>query len=137
MKEAPLPLLISKGKDALYEEYAFYKDGIISDEAIGILESGYLGKYSKVFCNHSLDLESPVSDGFLAKDILHYACLETLEIVAPLLQTDPLPVSDFDLLPVHDMLVAMDFDPPKVKMVDGEAADVGGTSKRLKGKDKA
>ncbi|WOG86223.1 hypothetical protein DCAR_0205424 [Daucus carota subsp. sativus] len=78
------PVMVGKGKgkNKEYEEFAFWDNGVLSTRAIEILESGALTHYSPAFYDRYLDLEAHVSNGFLVKDILHHACLGTLELIS-------------------------------------------------------
>ena len=114
---APLPLLLSKGKDKLYEGFAFFENGMFSAKAIRALKAGYLAEYSPAFGVKSVNLEAPVGKGLFAEDILHHACLDTLTIVGQVLQSPPplmvdLPfLDDLELLPVDGLLVEMGLEP--------------------------
>ena len=130
VNSTPIPLLIEKGKDALYGGYMFYKDGKFSDQAISILESGSLVKVSPVFAKKAINLEAHAVNGLLVKDVLNFACLGCLsvamepgeEVNMPPLVSSPNPLSptlpavplndhaleDLQLLPVSDLLVEMD-----------------------------
>ncbi|WOG85544.1 hypothetical protein DCAR_0104735 [Daucus carota subsp. sativus] len=131
--DTPIPLLIEKGKDALYGGFMFYKDGKFSDQAISILEAGSLVKVSPVFAEKAINLEAHAINGLLVKDVLNFACLGCLSVALepgedvpkptlPPLVNSPKPLSptlpavplndhtleDLHLLPVTDLLVEMD-----------------------------
>ncbi|WOH11191.1 hypothetical protein DCAR_0830671 [Daucus carota subsp. sativus] len=109
-----------KGKAKMYDEYAFYDNGKLSMRAIEMLDSGALLHFSDVFGEKVLDLESHVSNGFFAKDILHYAVLDTLGMFEHMLEDKHPSVADIvsakkiDLMPVNSVLSLMKFeeDPP-------------------------
>uniref|UniRef100_A0A164TGS9 RNase H type-1 domain-containing protein n=1 Tax=Daucus carota subsp. sativus TaxID=79200 RepID=A0A164TGS9_DAUCS len=84
--EAPIPLLLAKGKDMLYGGYAFYSNGSFSRKAVEILESGMLAEISPVFAQKNVNLEAHVGKGLLAKDILNYAMLGCLYVAVAILQ---------------------------------------------------
>uniref|UniRef100_A0A165X0T1 Uncharacterized protein n=1 Tax=Daucus carota subsp. sativus TaxID=79200 RepID=A0A165X0T1_DAUCS len=131
--DTPIPLLIEKGKDALYGGFMFYKDGKFSDQAISILEEGSLVKVSPVFAEKAINLEAHAINGLLVKDVLNFACLGCLSValesgeaapkptvppvvdspkpLSPMLPAVPLndhTLEDLHLLPVSDLLVEMD-----------------------------
>ncbi|KAL1808096.1 hypothetical protein ACET3Z_025086 [Daucus carota] len=115
-----------KGKGKMYEDYAFYDNGNLSRKAVTILDSGSLLHFSDVFGNPILDLEAHVGSGLCAKDILHYAVLDSLSIFEPMLE-DKRPFladmmmswKELELMPVNSVLSSMGFDesvpnpPPK------------------------
>lgn len=62
-----------KGKSKVLAHYSFNNDGMLSQEAIKILDEGYLGSISKLFLQKVIDLDSEIFDGIFAKDILEAA----------------------------------------------------------------
>lgn len=120
----------SKGKSKMYEGYAFCDNGTLNQKAIEMLDSGALLHYSPVFGSKILDLEAPVANGLLAKDILHYAVQSILGLFENVLEdkhpfvADITKLENMDLMPVNSMLSLMDFEnspnsevsPPKKKV---------------------
>lgn len=51
----------------------FYKDGLLSDEAVKILDEGRLRPLSKAFRRSVIDMEEEVFDGIRVKNVLHAA----------------------------------------------------------------
>ena len=105
-----------KGKAKMYEGYAFYEDGKLSNPAVEILESGALLHFSDVFANRVLDLEAHVLNGFYAKDILHYAVLDCLSMFENMFVdrhpfvADIVNTNELDLMPVSSVLSLMGYD---------------------------
>ncbi|KAL1811982.1 hypothetical protein ACET3Z_022047 [Daucus carota] len=102
----PLPLKPSmsksdiKGKSKMYEEYAFWNDGVLSNRAVEILNSGELTDYSNLFNERLLDLEAPIRNGFLVKDVLHHACLGSLKLISFMMKDPPTPTPSVPLSPL-------------------------------------
>lgn len=59
----------SKGKEKMYANYAFYANGLLSPEAIKILDEGCLKPIAKAFRRTAIDMEE-VFDGIFVKGIL-------------------------------------------------------------------
>ncbi|KAK1401873.1 hypothetical protein POM88_001478 [Heracleum sosnowskyi] len=70
----------SKGKEKILTNYAFNSDGLLSQEAIRILDSGELLGISKVFGKPVLDLEKEIA-GVQVKDILNAVVLGNVEAI--------------------------------------------------------
>ena len=96
-----IPLLIAKGKDALYGGFKFYENGNFSEQAIDILKTGTLAEISPVFAEKAVNLEAYVINGLLAKDVLNYACLGCLSIALETSEAEPKPRSPSALLVVE------------------------------------
>ncbi|WOG83242.1 hypothetical protein DCAR_0102417 [Daucus carota subsp. sativus] len=105
-----------KGKAKMYEDYAFYDDGHLSKRAMELLDSGALLHYSDAFGEKVIDLETHVANGFFAKDILHYAVLDTLGMLESMLEDKHPLVADIvsskkmELMPVDSVLTLMGLD---------------------------
>ncbi|WOH06468.1 hypothetical protein DCAR_0625896 [Daucus carota subsp. sativus] len=95
-----------KGKTTGYETFAFYDDGALSRRAIDILDSGALMKFAPFFADVELNLEAHVKNGFFVKDILHYACLDTLGLVEFMLVDSY--IQDFNAVPDDSVLMPFD-----------------------------
>lgn len=70
---------LMKGKQKVLDDYAFNADGILSQDAVKLLDSGSLNHISKCFKKQVIDMEEQVFKGVYVKDILHNAVLGTLE----------------------------------------------------------
>lgn len=57
----------------MYQGYNSNKDGVLSQEAIKIIDKGLSGKISKVFKSNVVDLEKEVFVEVFAKDVLDAA----------------------------------------------------------------
>ncbi|KAL1811539.1 hypothetical protein ACET3Z_021604 [Daucus carota] len=95
--------MIDHGKTTGYETFAFYDDGALSRRAIDILDSGALLKFAPFFGDAELNLEAHVKNGFFVKDILHYACLDTLGLVEFMLVDSY--IQDFTAVPDDSVLL--------------------------------
>lgn len=73
----------NKGKEKLMEGYAFNVDGVLSAEAVCILDEGKLAVYSEVFKKKPVDLDEVVGDGVYVKDVMHHAILGSVASVLP------------------------------------------------------
>ncbi|WOH09484.1 hypothetical protein DCAR_0728941 [Daucus carota subsp. sativus] len=128
----PASLPGNKGKGKHYDNYSFYDRGSLSQKAIAILDSGALSRFSPCFCDKALNLELPVGDVSLelfAKDVLHYACLDTLGILEPMFL--PLPAPDKQFMTIDQMLLEMGLhssSPQVVSAVKDAGVVLGGTS---------
>lgn len=71
----------SKGKSKILTQYAFNEDGLLSKDAINIIDSGRLLSVSKCFGKVVIDLEEEIFDGIYAnaKDILDCAVRGSLD----------------------------------------------------------
>lgn len=68
-----------KGKEILLSGYSFHVDGLLTQEAISILDSGELSAISKAFDPGRVNLEMEVFEGVYAKDILKSVVKGNLE----------------------------------------------------------
>lgn len=62
-----------KGKGKVLAHYSFNNDGLLSQEAIKILDEGCLSSVSKIFLKKVIDLDAEIFKGIYAKDVLEAA----------------------------------------------------------------
>ncbi|KAK1357377.1 hypothetical protein POM88_050633 [Heracleum sosnowskyi] len=94
---------MSKGKEKVLSGYAFNNDGLLSTEAMKIIDEGRLLPISKSFGKVILDLEEEIFDGVYAKDILDSAIKGTLEslmekVAAPKQKSNSLKIKDKNIV---------------------------------------
>lgn len=65
--------MISKGMKKVLANYTFNNNGLLSHEAIKILDEGTLTSLSKVFKGPVIDLDAEIFHGVFAKDVLECA----------------------------------------------------------------
>lgn len=63
----------------MLQGYAFNNDGLLTPEAIRILDSGCLTSISALFGKTQIDMEEKVFDGVFAKDLLHSTVTRELD----------------------------------------------------------
>lgn len=75
----PNKTAVVKGKEKMYEGWAFNNYGLSSQKEVALIDSGELIQYSKAFKRVEIDLEDEVFKGCFVKNILNEAVTETLE----------------------------------------------------------
>ncbi|WOG96850.1 hypothetical protein DCAR_0416188 [Daucus carota subsp. sativus] len=73
-----------KGKGKLLEDYSFNKNGLLSKEAISLLNDQKLSALDSIFRGSEVDMESVVFGGVAVKEILHKALTGSLADLLPL-----------------------------------------------------
>ncbi|XP_063941645.1 UDP-glucose flavonoid 3-O-glucosyltransferase 6-like isoform X1 [Daucus carota subsp. sativus] len=72
-----------KRKAKVLQEYCFNNNGLLSQEAIRMLDDGKLRCYSEIFNSSEIGLDSVVSACVYAKDVLHNAILGSVANLLP------------------------------------------------------
>lgn len=111
-----------KGKGKVLNTYSFNRDGLLSQEAIETLDSGFLVKWFPCFDNDPIDLDEQICEGVYAKDVLESVVTNSLDslliYINSVTSNNSSGGSDFfsmsldmdigeDLMEVEDILVEM------------------------------
>lgn len=68
-----------KDKGKVLSTYSFNCDGLLSQKAIEVLDSGYLGKWFLCFNNDPINLYEPICEGIYTKDVLESTVTGSLD----------------------------------------------------------
>lgn len=77
----------SKGKEKVLSEYSFNDKGLLTKEAIKILDEGILISFSEAFKGPVIDLEAEIYHGIFAKDLLEGAVTGNLKQILEKVRT--------------------------------------------------
>ncbi|WOG95218.1 hypothetical protein DCAR_0414524 [Daucus carota subsp. sativus] len=70
---------MDKGKQKIYQEYFFNANGVMSQEAISVMDEGNLGSIAPSLIGKAADLDAPVGHGLYGQDVFHHALSGTLK----------------------------------------------------------
>ncbi|KAL1808020.1 hypothetical protein DCAR_0727419 [Daucus carota subsp. sativus] len=103
------PARSSKAKENLYQGYSFNCNGLLSKDAVKVLDEGLVSKISDVFKQNKVNLDAQADLEMFARDVLHQVVNGTLDAFmnkSKVLGEDLLP-KKFVLIDVEEVLTAM------------------------------